>query len=757
MPVHLGAIMSRRTPSTRLVEAARRRDEGAILTLTLVLMVFGALVIGAILTFTLTVLKARPPLDERTTASETARSAIRVALHEQRVAGPDGCYRLNQSVNMNGVTADITCTIEALSLDNPLMRNRFGVLTTANVFTDGASLLAPIYGSSASVAPKAVSGSVFLNGGDVDSLTADIVLATAPIGTTYVYPPAIDANRYSTLATPQPCGPGLATAYALGMTCIAEPWPARAGYSADAVTWTRPALPPLPTTLRSSTPLSIPLPSGGSCSVFYPGRYTTPLALSSGEYFFTSGVYYFEDPITISNGAKVVAGEGNYAACMLDADAALYQGPTADQSAPKNHGISGRGATFLLGDDAMIAVDGASLLMNRRLSNGTTRATEGIAIRSIVSTGIDTPEVWVPADVIDLMDGSPTTPASTPVGGVSYLQSSITWNSPIVDIDYGTTTSNNEVRINGMVYVPNAKVEFSGTTSSYAAQVLGGIVATRLGLDLAQMPTSPDANYHIGTKTAAQQTLFRFDATVVAPSGQITKSSAMLQLNIDGTYAVNTWTLDTNTGSTTPPTTTTTTTTTTTLPPTTTTTTTTTTTLPPTTTTTLPPTTTTTLPPTTTTTLPPTTTTTTVPVAGCPGTTCRIEAESVPRAGSFQQGNGGGVTYVYTQNGTGNDYSGPGSSSLTFTFYVTEAGTYKIQGRTRADSSSGDSDNSFWIRVDSGTAYRWNTNANQTWTTNWANNNSSNLSWTLTPGTHTVTLYKREDGTRIDWLELVKQ
>jgi hypothetical protein len=735
MSVHLGAGMNRRVRSTRLVEAARRRDEGAILTLTLVLMVFGALIVGAILTFTLTVLRARPPLDERTTASETVRSAIRAAIHQQRVAGADGCFRVTQNIGLNGLIANVTCTVEHLDLDNPLMRNRFGVVTTANVAVDGSTAVAPIYGAAASTGPKTVTGNVFINAGAVDASTSDIQLISQPIGTTAVYAGNPDPNRYTVAGVPQPCGPGLAAAYGVGAACIAEPWTSRAGYSSDAITWTRPPLPPLPTTARTATPMNVPIGGGNTCKVFFPGRYTAPLTLDSGQYYFTSGVYYFEAPITISGGARVIAGEGSYAGCLLDADAALYVGPTEAESAPKNHAITGHGATFLLGGAARLNIRQGSLLMNRRLSFGDNRATEGVSIRSVVTTPIETAQLSVPADVIDPFDGVGTYPATTSYGGLTYTQSTATWNEAIVDVDFTTggsppSASNRiEFRVNGMIYVPNAKIEFRGTSPYYATQVLGGITATRLGLQLASMPDAPDVNYYIGTKPAAQQTLFRFDATVVAGSGMVTKSSAMMQLNIDGSYAVNTWTLDTNTEVTTPSSSTT--------------------------TTTLPPTTTTTLPPTTTTTLPPTTTTTTVPVAGCPGTACRIEGEAGTRVGSdFYVTTLSGATMVRT-NPNGSDNSQAGSSYVQFTFNVTEAGTYEIWGRTYALDGGM---NSFWVRVDGQptSAYRWNTATGSTYVVNRMNNNNNYISFNFSVGTHTVRIYKREAGTGLDWIELRK-
>jgi hypothetical protein len=153
--------------------------------------------------------------------------------------------------------------------------------------------------------------------------------------------------------------------------------------------------------------------------------------------------------------------------------------------------------------------------------------------------------------------------------------------------------------------------------------------------------------------------------------------------------------------------------------------------------------------------LPPTTTTTTVPVAGCPGTACRIEGEAGTRVGSdFYVTTLSGATMVRT-NPNGSDNSQAGSSYVQFTFNVTEAGTYEIWGRTYALDGGM---NSFWVRVDGQptSAYRWNTATGSTYVVNRMNNNNNYISFNFSVGTHTVRIYKREAGTGLDWIELRK-
>ena len=110
--------------------------------------------------------------------------------------------------------------------------------------------------------------------------------------------------------------------------------------------------------------------------MYFPGRYSG-LTLGAGNHYFPSGVYYFDDTLRLDPGARVVAGEGRWGGCAVDAEAAFA--PTA----PRNHEITGRGATFLLGDAASISADNASFRINRRVSTPNSRGTETIAIRSV--------------------------------------------------------------------------------------------------------------------------------------------------------------------------------------------------------------------------------------------------------------------------------------------------------------------------------------------------------------------------------------
>ena len=106
--------------------------------------------------------------------------------------------------------------------------------------------------------------------------------------------------------------------------------------------------------------------------------------------------------------------------------------------------------------------------------------------------------------------------------------------------------------------------------------------------------------------------------------------------------------------------------------------------------------------------------------------------------------------YVVTDTGK-NTSSAPENGRTTYNFEITEEGTYKIWARVIA--ASGD-DDSFWIKIDENEWVSWNEiERGEEWI--WdevhdSNNNDTVVSYNLTPGTHTLTVTYREDGTLLD-------
>lgn len=129
-----------------------------------------------------------------------------------------------------------------------------------------------------------------------------------------------------------------------------------------------------------------------------------------------------------------------------------------------------------------------------------------------------------------------------------------------------------------------------------------------------------------------------------------------------------------------------------------------------------------------------------------------LEGESATLTGSFEIGSDPTASdgkYIHVPNGL------PGAGSASFTFRVTDAGHYAIQGNVYAPNGG---DDSFLVRVnDNLEIYTWDTAWNTTYDSDFVNQRgiTSQVNVYLPQGFHTVTILRREDGTRLDRLRLV--
>ncbi len=557
--------------------APKQRDEGSVLPMILALMVVGSLGVVALLTFATTLFINRPPIEVRDQTFWSAKSAMSMAMTLQREHGPDGCYPGPYAFTLNGFTADVTCTPTGNYFGTG--RGRFALITTSNDFE--AEQLA---GSGTGAAVKPIVGDVLLNGGSFSAAGADIGVQASTTGvladvlTSNYTSAATPTARYNdpTVAPTVPpapvatdCAnpaiaptmafPGPGTAWT--PTCQAQPWWELAGDLNSASTYDYPELPPLPAYLRPSVPQA----TVGACNVYFPGRYPDALTLGAGEHFFPSGVYYFENPVTLAPGARVVAGEGRWSGCTFDAEAAFA--PTA----PSFHAITGKGATFVLGGNASIDSNNASLRINRRVSDSTSRGTETVAIRSVNFGAAPTAPapVEIPDDIVYLADAydpansacnatlstftclqraadhsvQPTASAPT----ATYTASTLTPSDTIISIDQSSgTASSNQFVTDGYVFVPNSKISFSGgTNADYRLRVSAGIVASSAEFAYGVLPSNA-SNWFVGVLDEPIQRQLELFARVTAPNGQRTESRAIMEVNIDESYAINGWTVDPN-------------------------------------------------------------------------------------------------------------------------------------------------------------------------------------------------------------------
>ncbi len=139
------------------------------------------------------------------------------------------------------------------------------------------------------------------------------------------------------------------------------------------------------------------------------------------------------------------------------------------------------------------------------------------------------------------------------------------------------------------------------------------------------------------------------------------------------------------------------------------------------------------------------------------------EAEAGTRIGSFQEAtdtNASSGKYVHAPN-VGTIYTTPNENhKITYCFNVATAGTYKLKGWVYG---ANDNDDSFFVKVDGSPSngYYWDIQNNTSYQEDELNNQNppvtDPVSFYLAAGNHTIVVYLREDGTRLDKLALELQ
>lgn len=104
--------------------------------------------------------------------------------------------------------------------------------------------------------------------------------------------------------------------------------------------------------------------------------------------------------------------------------------------------------------------------------------------------------------------------------------------------------------------------------------------------------------------------------------------------------------------------------------------------------------------------------------------------------------------YATIQPGNNSTASAPASATghIVFPINVTTAGTYRLNARVLGPNAN---DDSFWVRMDSGSWIMWN----NWWNTAWIWTQLPNT-FSLGTGNHTLTIAYREDGARLDKINL---
>ena len=95
---------------------ASRRDSGTVLGFVLIFFMFVGLTVVATLSFASTLMRNRPPINERNARVEAVRSGMRMAIRSERDHGVGDCFQDTQTFTFNAgkpeeATATVTCSI----------------------------------------------------------------------------------------------------------------------------------------------------------------------------------------------------------------------------------------------------------------------------------------------------------------------------------------------------------------------------------------------------------------------------------------------------------------------------------------------------------------------------------------------------------------------------------------------------------------------------------------------------------------------
>ena len=468
-------------------------DSGSALILALVMIILAAIIVVPALNYTMSVTMSGRSVHQKVSRSEAVKGGLRTVLADGK-----GLYQACKSA---GLTQPVTLASPGLSV---------GVSTTC---TTTADTLAE----------------------DPNNLW----MAAASTWVGSVLPAGLSGTMYSGSGNANP-----------------TLWLNDTSISSDGnKVWT-PQLPVIPTDLRSNAGYGMPS-AYGACRVYFPGKYTDPLVLTANSnYYFVSGVYYFENTFRVSGDAKVVVGLGATEGCTDDLDAVSY----GDYSAPFNHNQSGAGATFVFGaagrlvfDDVTPSTTGAgpSLTFNKRLVSPTETgvlSSEGVSVMSVngvlsgpAITDLNLPQIFVPAP---MEASTPPTPAS----GVTFKPSTLVPtvapalpSLPIVDVNL-TGVNPVHLDIESYIATPQATVNVATAPTAVAnknVSLVGGVLAANIVVSFDR-----PATFAMGLVNQVVQKTFKIVSTTT--SGVPTVSAtAVVKVNDTGDYAIGSYVVQT--------------------------------------------------------------------------------------------------------------------------------------------------------------------------------------------------------------------
>lgn len=280
------------------------RDAGATLVMILVLIAVAGLILVPTMTYAVAVMRSNEVLSDRTASAEAAKGGLRTALADPRWLYEQCSSSTPTVLSLPQMTVGTTTSCELVQE------------VTRYAVADLPWAAATTWFGAAAPDDALIEGT---------NRPADDT--TTPVG---------DENTWISFTSPDRVGA-----------------PTTPGLEGERPIWL-PALPTPATTVRGPTGYAMPagqINSGFTdCTVYFPGTYPDPVVID-GPTYFTSGVYYFEAPLTVADGANVVLGSGQHLGCTDDQRAAF-----SAIDVPSTHNITGVGATIVLGGGGRLII-----------------------------------------------------------------------------------------------------------------------------------------------------------------------------------------------------------------------------------------------------------------------------------------------------------------------------------------------------------------------------------------------------------------
>lgn len=461
---------------------ARRHDHddrGAVLPLVLVMAVVISLVIATVASYVTASLGYGHVVEDRADRLAAADGGMRYAIERLQNSAYAGCltnlgntgYTIDFPVDVNGAEVEITCTKGSNSIHDI---KAWAIIVTGEGVPPGQ----PIWSSQGGAGKtKLLGGPVWISDPERSNLQAPVEVEDGDI---WYY--------RSDCTNPSLTVPGnlTFTPNYRGTICVPEPW--YDVYDAPTVgTW--------PATLNPA-----PVPDG-ACTVFSPGTYTAPPPLGANTYF-KAGNYYFANVTMNIENSIVTAGWPNFdwfGDQQFIENEPCDDARDADEAAnraldPTNKYLGG--ATFYFGGTSRIEIG----------NKGKFEIMRRLQVDSLVSIQV----IEDPA-----------------LGTVSTLD----YNDNIVWTKSG---NNSDLALHGLLWAPEAQLEFGNVTNAANGQILGGAAVSRIVL---QSSASASA-FIIRVESSPIEFELRLDATATK-NGRSTTMTAVVQVDDQGTTAVN--------------------------------------------------------------------------------------------------------------------------------------------------------------------------------------------------------------------------